>query len=343
MEEFVTIILPPLPDKELRERKDDTPTEARLRRRTTLQKGGLMMPDSLERKEEEQLRRLLARVPVLAQRELTLEPLGGGLTNRNYLVDADSEAYVLRVAGADTAALGIDRDQEVACSRAAAAAGVGPEVVAYLPEQGAILTRFVVGRTIKAANIRKPKTLRRVTEAIRRCHALSAPAGAADFSPFAVVRRQRELAKTLNVSLPSELDGSLGLLDRLEGELRTDDPPCLCHNDLLPANFIDDGQRVWIIDWEFAGRGDRHFDLGSFAANCELNDAQERALAEAYFGEARAGDLRRLRLMRLVSDLREAMWGYVQSAVSRLHDPEYYLTYGRNHLNRAVAARAALV
>lgn len=301
------------------------------------------MPDFLERKEEEHLRGLLAQVPALSQRELTIEPLAGGLTNRNYLVDADSEAYVLRVAGADTTALGIDRDQEVACSRAAAAAGVGPEVVAYLRDHGAIVTRFVAGRMIKEAHIRKPRTLRRVAEAVRRCHDLPVPGETADFSPFATVRRYQELALEQNVVLPTALDRPLGVLARLEEELRTEDPPCLCHNDLLPANFIDDGRRVWIIDWEFAGRGDRFFDLGSFAANCDLSEAQERTLAEGYFGEARPADLRRLRLMRLVSDMREALWGYLQSAISHLHEPEYYLTYARNHLNRFVAARDALV
>lgn len=152
------------------------------------------MPDSLERKEEERLRGLLARVPALSRRELTIEPLGGGLTNRNYLVDADGEAFVPRVAGADTAALGIDRDREVACARAGAAAGVGPEVVAYLPEHGAVVTRLVIGRVPKAAHIRKPKALRRVAEAVQRCHALPVPAEAADFPPFAAVRRNHELA-----------------------------------------------------------------------------------------------------------------------------------------------------
>jgi thiamine kinase-like enzyme len=300
------------------------------------------MPDSLEPKEEEHLRSLLARVAELSQQDLTIEPLGGGLTNRNYLVDADSEAYVLRVAGADTAALGIDRDREVACARAAAAAGIGPEVVAYFPEHGAIITRFVVGRMIKAAHIRKPRTLRRVAEVLRRCHGLPVPAEAADFSPIAAVRSYRELARKRNVKLPSELDSLPELLAHFEEQVQTADPQCLCHNDLLPANFIDDGHRLWIIDWEFAGRGDRFFDLGSFAANCELEEAQERLLVEGYFGEARPADLRRLRLMRLVSDLREAMWGYLQSAVSRLHEPEYYLTYARDHLSRFATTRVAL-
>jgi hypothetical protein len=99
---------------------------------------GAHMPDPLERKEEARLRDLLAAVPALADRELTIEPLGGGLTNRNYLVDADSEAYVVRVAGADTSLLGIDRDREVACAQAAADAGVAPPIVAYLPENTTI-------------------------------------------------------------------------------------------------------------------------------------------------------------------------------------------------------------
>lgn len=301
------------------------------------------MPDSLGREEEDHLRGLLARVPALTGRELTIEPLDGGLTNRNYLVDADSEAYVLRVAGANTAMLGVDRDREVACARAAAAAGLGPELVAYFPEPGVMVTRHVAGRTIKAAHIRKPRTLRRVAEAVRRCHDLPVPGAAADFSPFAAVRDQQERALERGVALPPELGRPLELLDRLERELRTDDPPCLCHNDLLPANFIDDGRQLWIIDWEFAGRGDRFFDLGSFAANCELGAAEEQALAEGYFGAARPTDLRRLRLMRLVSDMREAMWGYLQSAVSQLHEPEHYLAYAREHLGRLVAARDALV
>src|SRR5947209_12894472 len=118
------------------------------------------MPKPLKPEEEERIRGVLARVHALAGRELTIEPLGGGLTNKNYLVDADSEAYVLRVAGADTGLLGIDRDCEVACARAAAVAGVGPEVVAYLREPTTLVTHFVLGRLLRSEYIRKPRTLR---------------------------------------------------------------------------------------------------------------------------------------------------------------------------------------
>ena len=112
--------------------------------------------------------------------------------------------------------------------------------------------------------------------------------------------------------------------------------------DLLPANFIDDGTSLRVIDWEYGGLGDRFFDLGNFAANTELDEAQERELLAGYFGEARPEHLRRLRLMRMVSDLREATWGFVQAGVSKLHEPEYYVNYGRKHLERFLAAAARI-
>jgi thiamine kinase-like enzyme len=196
---------------------------------------------------------------------------------------------------------------------------------------------------LKPAYIRKPRTLRRVAQILRRCHDHPAPADAADFSPFATVRRYHALAAERDVLLPAELSRALDVLTRIEQELTTAEPPCLCHNDLLPANFIDDGRQVWVIDWEYAGRGDRFFDLGNFAVNCELDQDQEQVLLEGYFGDARPEHLRRLRLMRLASDMREAMWGYLQSAVSRLHEPDYYLSYGGTHLHRFLASSTALV
>jgi thiamine kinase-like enzyme len=105
---------------------------------------------------------------------------------------------------------------------------------------------------------------------------------------------------------------------------------------------MDDGLNVQMIDWEYAGRGDRFFDLANLAANAQFDEAQERLLLESYFGQVRPEDLLRLRRMRLVSDLREAMWSYLQSAISDLHGPQFYLDRGREHLERFRRGAAAL-
>ena len=126
----------------------------------------------------------------------------------------------------------------------------------------------------------------------------------------------------------------MGLLSRIEKELTTSDPYCLCHNDLLIGNIIDDGSALRIIDWEYGGLGDRYFDLGNFAVNAQLNEKQEQALLTYYFGECSPEHLQRLRLMRLASDMREATWGYLQAGTSNLHPPAYYLDYGQKHLMR---------
>jgi len=279
---------------------------------------------------DEQIQTLIGRIPELRGRSLTVSPLDGGLTNRNYRIDTGAESYVLRIAGKDTALLGIDRACEAACARAAAKVGVGPEVIAYLPEHGAMVRRFVSGRVLTAEDVQRPDVLRRVVDALRRCHGGTNCPGS--FSPFATVRNYYALARERHVTFPDRLDHALDRLTRIEQDLQTNDRPCLCHNDLLAANFIDDGAAVRIIDWEYGGMGDRFFDLGNLATNNEFDDRHERALLTLYFGEVRPDYLQRLRLMRLASDMREAMWGFLQAAISTL-DVDY-LAYGRKHLER---------
>ena len=275
--------------------------------------------------------KLIQLIPELRGRSLKVSLLGGGLTNRNYRIDADGQSYVLRVAGKDTALLGIDRACEVACSRAAAALGVGPEVIAYLPEHEAMVRRFVPGRVLTAEDVRQPGVLSRVAEILRRYHC--GPPGAGSFSPFATVRSYHSLARERHVRFPDSLESALERLAKIEQDLQTDDPPCPCHNDLLAGNFIDD-TAVRIIDWEYGGMGDRFFDLGNLAANNEFTGEHERALLAFYFGEVQPDHVRRLRLMRLASDMREAMWGFLQAAISTLDID--YLAYGRKHLERFI-------
>jgi thiamine kinase-like enzyme len=272
---------------------------------------------------------------------VVVKPLGGGLTNRNYLVDIDGETYVVRMAGVGAEELLIDRPREAAAVRAAVAAGVAPELVAHLPDYTVTVTRFVRGKPLAAEQIPQGDILGRVAKTVRAYHDHPITEGLAAFSPFAAVRYYYSKAKEKNVPLPADLGQAMEMLDRIEQAVRTADPHCLCHNDLLLGNFIDAGTALKIIDWEYAGLGDRFFDLGNFAAHNELNEDQERQLLEHYFGEARPGDLRRLRLMRLVSDLREATWGYLQSAISPLYNPQHYRDYGRRFLDRVLSAPVA--
>lgn len=306
----------------------------------------LSVPKAFELERQDMIdraREVLAQIPAMQGKQLTIKLLPGGLTNQNFKIDADDgRSYVLRIAGANTGLLGIDRRRELVCCEAAAAAGVGPAVIYHAPDYSVMLSEFIRGKGLTPEDLRDPRMLRRVAEALRRCHGHPVPDDLGTFSPFRAVREYHALAAEHKVGLPPGLAGALDLFTRVEKELHTDEPTCLCHNDLLIANFIDDGNAVRIIDWEYGGRGDRFFDLGNLAVNNDFDDDQERLLLEAYFGEARPEHLRRLRLMRLASDMREAMWSFAQAGVSKLGSPEEYRKRGLEHLDRFLREAARM-
>lgn len=287
---------------------------------------------------DQAIQKLIELVPAWRGREVVVSPLGGGLTNRNFRIDAADESFVLRVGGENTGLLGINRACEHACSLAAAALGIGAEVIAYLPEHNALVTRFIPDRVLSAADIRQPEILERVVETLRRYH--EGPAEVGRFSPFDTVRSYFAQATRFRVSFPETIQRALALMSQIEAAVHSHEPACPCHNDLLAANFFDDGTTVRLIDWEYGGMGDRFFDLGNLAVNNQFEEPHEFALLQRYFGEVRPDDLRRLRLMRLASDLRESMWGFLQAGISTLDID--YVDYGRHHLDRFLAGCAAL-
>ena len=248
-------------------------------------------------------------------RQPAWEILGGGITNHNVKVEVDGEAFVLRIAGKHTELLGIDRRDEVEATRAAAAVGVGPEVVAVIEPEGWLVTRFIEGEIPPLERMREPAMLRRVAGALRAVHA--GPPVAGRFDSFRVVEDYRSTAFERGAVVPPAYAWARQVARRIE-RLRRAAPERSCHNDLLNANFIDDGTRLRIVDWEYAGQGDVFFDLANFAVNHELDPAGREALLAAYFGEVRPEHVRALELMRFMSDFREAMWGVVQAAVSEL-------------------------
>jgi thiamine kinase-like enzyme len=248
-------------------------------------------------------------------RELEVEPLGGGITNRNFKVSVGADAFVLRIGGKDTELLGIDRDAEHEANRAAAELGIAPEVVAFLEPEGYLVTRFVEGTLLPPEEVRRPDVLRRVAETLRRIHE-GAPFPTR-FNSFRVVEDYLRIAGERGAREPSGYRQAKQTADAIENA-RGDQPEHPCHNDLLNANFIVADEDVRIVDWEYAGMGDRFFDLANFSINHELGDAENEELLAAYFGELDPTDLDALRLMRFMSDFREAMWGVVQQAVSKL-------------------------
>ena len=262
-------------------------------------------------------------------RETRIEVLGGGITNHNLKVEVDGESFVLRVAGKDTGLLGIDRTVELAATEAAAALGVGPEVVAFVEPEGWLVTRFVAGAIPPLERMREPAMLARIAGSLRAFH--DGPAIPGTFDSFRVVETYRDTAVARGGRVPESFDWAQELATRIETR-RSADSAVPCHNDLLNANFLDDGQRLRIVDWEYAGMGDRFFDLANFSINHELGSAQSEMLLEAYFGEVREQDVHALGLMRFMSDFREAMWGAVQSAVSELDFD--FDGYARDHFER---------
>ncbi len=248
-------------------------------------------------------------------RPVEVEPLGGGITNHNFKVTVEGESFVLRVGGKDTDLLGIDRTVEEAASRMAESIGVGPEVVAVVRPEGYLVTRFIQGEPIPIERMREADMVARVAEALGAIH--GAPPIPGRFDAHRVVEEYLSLARSRGVEEPAAYRWAKGVADRIEAA-RGPQPTVPSHNDLLNANFLDDGARVRIVDWEYAGMGDPFFDLANFSINHEFDLDADRTLLAAYRGEASEADLAALRLMRFMSDFREAMWGVLQQGISEL-------------------------
>lgn len=283
----------------------------------------------------------MQRVPELAGRGLTLVPLSGGITNRNFRVDVagTTDRYVIRLGGNDTHLLGISREVEHAATVAAAGVGVGAEVVAFLRPEGYLVSRFIEGTPMAELDVHAPRVIERMADSLHRFH--EGPAIPGLFVPLRIVEAYRALARDSGVRIPPEFELAQAIGRRVELALLSNPMEMRpCHNDLLPGNLIDDGTRMRILDWEYAGMGDAFFDLGNFSVNNGLTEDEDGALLAAYDAEPhpRPDRLARLALYRVISDFREAMWGVLQEGVSTL-DVDFR-AYAAEHFDRLLANAA---
>jgi thiamine kinase-like enzyme len=266
------------------------------------------------------------------------EPLEGGITNKNFIVEDRGRRYVVRV-GDDILVHGVLRILELAASRAAHAAGLSPRVAHAQP--GVLVLDYIEGRTFTPEDVRDPANLQRLVDMVRRCHRdipkyLQGPA--AMFWAFHVVRNYAHHLRDAGSLYAGRLDDFLTRAARLEAAVGPIEI-VFGHNDLLAANFIDDGSRLWLVDWDYAGFNSPLFDLGGLASNSELPPIQAEQMLALYFGRPVDDKLRfRAAAMTAASLLREAMWSMV-SELNPAVDFDY-AAYTAENLRRFEAAYA---
>jgi len=257
----------------------------------------------------------IARVPAWRHaRSVSVSALVGGITNLNYRVDVDGETFVARLASSDARQLGVKRRREHAATVSAWRAGVAPEVFHWSELRGILVTRFVPGQALAVEEDIGPERLARIVAAIRLYHAGRPYVGAT--SPFATIRAWTSTARRRGAPLPTDIDELIAALRPIRRALA--ERPVLavpCHNDLWGPNLIDDGQRVTVLDWEYAGMGDPFYDLASLAIHHSEGDAWDRAMLAAYRGRVDEPDLVRIALYRIAAELRESLWYLVALAL----------------------------
>jgi thiamine kinase-like enzyme len=278
------------------------------------------------------------RLPCWRSPRVSVTPLKGGLSNESFRVEDAGEAFVVRIGG-DIPAHHVFRDHEWAASRAAFAAGLSPEPIHAEPDVSVL--RFVAGRTWAEQDMRPG--VDRIVVLLQRCHGTMGRLVTGPCRIFWVFHILRDYAKMLREAgspFVPRLTRWMPIVDRLEG-LQVPMPIVFGHHDLLPGNFIDDGDRLWLIDWEYGAFGTALFDLANVATNASLSEPDERRLLAGYFGrEPGSALVAAFDAMKVASTLREAMWALVSDLHLRKPGVDY-AGYAEDYFGRTDKALAA--
>ena len=251
----------------------------------------------------------------LARKPRTISELSGGLTNRNYQVTTPDGTFVARVSSGGSELLAIDRDCEYRNSVTAATAGAGAPVIEYRPQDRLLVIGYIEGRTFGAADVTAAGNIPRIAEACRRLH--SGGRFGNDFDMFDIQRQYLSVARSRGFRVPAGYDDLLPQFSAAEKALAVRAEGTVpCNNDLLPANFIDDGNRIWLIDYELSGNNDACFELGNIGAEAHLSDEALAGLVTAYYGQPLRSKIARARLLGLVGMYGWTLWGAIQHAAS---------------------------
>jgi thiamine kinase-like enzyme len=275
---------------------------------------------------------LLHRIELWSDHVPTYETLSGGLTNENYTVQANGNRYVLRIPGQGSEVM-INRAFELFNSKAAARAGVSPQVLESLQPEDVLVIEYLEGEVMHPETVAaNDRIIEKIGNALKRLQEN------AEFKNttyvFDMIRRYVAMCKEVEALLPEDFDWMLQVMDAVEQAMERNKPPLSAsHNDLLSENFIvDPRDRLWIIDWEYGGMNDPFFDLGDVAVEHPLSPKQEEKLLSAYAGRYEPEELARMRLHKLTADVWWGMWGMIQDKISALDFD--FKAYGLHRFDR---------
>jgi thiamine kinase-like enzyme len=260
---------------------------------------------------------VVARIEAWRGHDVSTEELSGGLTNTNHLVTVDGERYVVRIPGRSTELLAVDRENERHNAAAGATTGVSPRIVEVLEDLDVIVIEYIDGTTMSGDRLRTPEQVRRIASSLRRLHA--APRFLKDFDMFRLTEFYLSVCEERDVRIPDGFRDHLddvAVIERALGERPL--PPVPCHNDLLAENYIDDGEQLWIVDFEYSGNNDPAFELGDTAQECAFDADLRAILCEAYFGEATPALLSRMELQAVMADVGWTLWAAIQARISTI-------------------------
>ena len=260
---------------------------------------------------------VVQRISLWRGNHVTVSELSGGLTNRNYLVEAAGKKYVVRIPGHATELLAVDRPNERHNAEAAAETGVAPRVLEYLDDLNVMVLEFVEGETMSAEKLGSKEMARRMASSIHRLH--SARKFRTDFDMFRLTEFYLRVCQERDVRIPDGFQDRLPQVGEIERAFaRRPMPPVPCHNDLLAENYIDDGRALWILDFEYSGNNDPCFELGDTAQECGFDANLRATLCEAYFGRATDALLARVDLHAVMADVGWTLWAAIQAQISAI-------------------------
>lgn len=267
--------------------------------------------------QDTRLKELISRLPIFENLQ-KFTPLGGGLTNTNYRVDTLTGSYVMRVSNSSTGLLGINRDHERVNTMKAGEAGIGAKVVDALVNENVLVLNWIEAKTLHAGDLHNnPDLLKRIADSLKKLH--SGPVFKGEFYFPAIRKKYLQTVIENNYFLPDQYLQLEPLILELEQWIKENPEPLVpCNNDLLAENFLDDGDKIWIIDYEYSGQNEASFDIGNLASESFLTEEDTTLLCDAYWQKHQPSKIARAMAWSIIARFGWVLWASIQEAVSSI-------------------------